>query len=134
MSDVVVKDSSIHGKGLYAARVFQKGEVVLTWQNARKLSPDELMNLPESEHSYVAFLDGQHVLMGKPERYVNHSCDPNTTPGNRCDIAKRVIKIGEEITTDYADFLSPESSMICSCGSKLCHHIVEGKKAPLASQ
>ncbi|MDE2029516.1 MAG: SET domain-containing protein-lysine N-methyltransferase [Alphaproteobacteria bacterium] len=126
MSDVVVRDSAIHGRGLYAARPFRKGEIVVKW-NPRRLSRAEAENLAEAEQPYLEFIEGAAFLMGVPERYINHSCDPNTMPGDRCDIAKRDIATGEEITGDYADFYIPGGRMDCSCGSPKCRSIVIGK-------
>ena len=53
--------------------------------------------------------------MQKPERFVNHSCDANTTAKNFCDIAKRNISKGEEITGDYSEELPPNTYMECKC-------------------
>ena len=35
-----------------------------------------------------------------PERYVNHSKNPNTHQTHKCDVVLRDIKKGEMITTD----------------------------------
>ncbi len=131
MSDVVVKDSSIHGKGLFAARPFQKGEVVLKWQNLKWLSYDELAHLPKSDHIYLGFYENKAALFGTPERYINHSCEANTSVGDFCDIATRDILIGEEITSDYSSSYIPDGSMVCTCNKKNCRRIIIGKKAPI---
>jgi SET domain-containing protein len=130
MSDVVVKDSSIHGKGLFAARPFQKGEVVLKWK-ITWLNQEELARLPESDHIYLGFYEGKTALFGAPERYINHSCDSNTTIGDYCDIASRNIETGEEITSDYSGSFIPGGSMVCTCGSNKCRRIINGKKPPV---
>ena len=56
--------------------------------------------------------------MQSPEKFVNHSCEPNTHVKNSCDVAVRNIKKGEEITSDYGknNFVS----FICKCGGKNC--------------
>jgi len=69
-------------------------------------------------------MDGKYVIMQDPEKYVNHSCDANTTAKQFCDIAKRDIKKGEEITANYKEELSPSTEMKCNCGSKNCVGIV----------
>lgn len=60
--------------------------------------------------------------MQPPERYVNHSCDPNTKAINNSDVAVRDIKIDEEITSDYTGSVS--KSFQCRCGSKNCRGII----------
>ncbi|PWU17988.1 MAG: hypothetical protein C5B49_07935 [Bdellovibrio sp.] len=65
----------------------------------------------------------------KPERYVNHSCDNNTTPGHLCDIANRDIYEGEEITADYSNFSVLNGSFECHCGSSKCRRTVTGCSA-----
>ena len=125
---VAVKPSRIHGQGLYASRRFTKGEIVLTWNSSREISQKEFEALPEEDRRYVVDRGALPLLLiGKPERYVNHSCAPNTTNGERCDIALRDIEIGEEITTDYADAYIRDGSMKCSCGSPHCRGGVTGK-------
>jgi len=124
---VIVKNSPIQGRGVYAARAFQKGEVVLVWEKARELSLQEYKALLESERHYIDFNHGKILLMAEPERYMNHSCDPNTFTGDKCDIASRPIKEGEEITSDYAKCNMPGVRMLCSCGSPLCRGIIIGE-------
>ena len=62
--------------------------------------------------------------MQSPEKYVNHSCDPNTETRNQCDVAVEDIKKGEEITSDYAEQGS-SVSFICMCGSKKCRGLIK---------
>ena len=125
MADVAVKDSKIEGKGVFAARDFKKGEVVLKWDTSNELSKEEVDNISEDEKRYVTHLDGKYVLMPAPERYVNHSCEANTTAENFCDVAVRDIKEGEEITADYEEESVPRLNMECKCGSKNCRGIIK---------
>ncbi|MDX2028409.1 MAG: SET domain-containing protein-lysine N-methyltransferase [Alphaproteobacteria bacterium] len=124
----IVKSSPIHGRGLFAARLFQQGEVVLHWTNAKELSNEEYENLPESERPYVDINHGKIFLMGKPERFVNHSCNANTTTGDKCDIAVKDINEGEEITADYAECIAIGQRMTCSCGSSGCQGTIVGRQ------
>jgi len=124
MADIVVKESKIHGKGVFAARDFKKGEVVLKWDISHELTKKEVDEMPEEEKRYVVFFDGKYVLMQPPERYVNHSCDANTYADNFCDVAKRDINEGEEITADYVEEGVPDLNMVCNCGSKNCRKII----------
>jgi SET domain-containing protein len=128
MPGVVVRDSGIEGKGVFAARDFRKGETVLDWRNAKALSRAEFEQLPEGEKRYVAFFGGKIVLQDSPAKYVNHSCEPNTFVRGFCDIALRGIKKGEEITSDYSNSIEPGTEMKCSCGSSKCRGIIRGRE------
>jgi len=60
--------------------------------------------------------------MQAPERYVNHSCNPNTKVNNFSDIAIRNIEIGEEITSDYSG--QGLEKFKCKYGSEDCKKII----------
>ena len=123
-TNVVIKKSKIHGKGVFANRDFKKGEVVLRWK-PKLLKESEIQKLPAKERHYV-YKDkkGKYFLMQAPEKYVNHSCEANTIVKNQCDVAIRHIKKGEEITSDYGKEGS-FVNFICKCGSKKCRGIVK---------
>jgi len=127
MPDVIVKKSKIQGRGVFAARDFKKGETVLKWDVSRELSEEEAENFPEDQKGYVAFWGGKYVLQLPPARYVNHSCEPNTFVKDFCDIAKKDIKKGEEITSDYSTVPEPNMNMKCNCGGKDCRGTIRAK-------
>jgi len=91
MEEVIVKESKIHGKGVFANRDFKKGEVVIRYK-LNPLTKEEFENLPEKEKYYTSKENGQYVLFSIPERFVNHSCKANTNPKNKCDVAIKSIK------------------------------------------
>ena len=66
------------------------------------LTQREFELLPAHERNYTHRHHGTIMLYGVPERYVNHSDEPNTVQDlvNKCDVACRDIKKGEMITTD----------------------------------
>ncbi len=101
MNDVVVGKGHLQGKSVFANRDFKKGEIVIKY-NLKPLTQQEFENLPKSEQEFTHSHWGQLYLYSDPERYVNHSLNPNTLPDltKKCDIAIRDIKKGEEITTD----------------------------------
>ena len=98
---VFLGEGEMFGKGVYANKDFKKGEVVIQY-NLRSLSKDEYNNLLDEDKNFVHVHWGVKYLYGVPERYVNHSSDPNTLSDlrNKCDVAVRDIKSGEQITTD----------------------------------
>ena len=101
MNDVVIGEGNLVGKGVFAARDFSKGEIVIEY-NLKPLTKEEFASLPKNEKEFTHTHQGVIYLYSVPERYVNHSTNPNTLPDlqNNCDVAIRDIKCGEEITTD----------------------------------
>ncbi|MBI2622305.1 SET domain-containing protein [Candidatus Microgenomates bacterium] len=101
MSDLIIGKGNLAGKGVYADRDFKKGEVVIKY-HLKPLTGDEFENLPDSEKEFTHTHQGIPYLYFEPERYVNHSKNPNTYQDlkNKYDIASRDINKGEMITTD----------------------------------
>lgn len=101
MSDLIIGKGKLAEKGVYAGRDFKKGEIVIKY-NLRSLTEAEFEALPDSEKMFTHLHLGIIDLYGEPERYVNHSDDPNTNPDHeiQADVAIRDIKKGEMITTD----------------------------------
>ena len=124
MNKIIVKNSKINGKGVFASCDFKKGDIVLRWDVSRSLLKDEVDRMSEEEIMYVSFLDGKYILMQEPERFVNHSCDPNTKVKYFCDVAIRDIKAGEEVTSNYEDESPKGTYMKCGCGSGKCREII----------
>ena len=101
MDEVVIGKGELAGKGVFANRNFNKGEVIIQY-NLQPLTEEEFKELPESEKMFTHSHYGQIYLYSEPERYVNHSENPNTYQDliNQCEIALQDIKEGEMITTD----------------------------------
>ena len=123
MNDVIVKRSEIHGKGVFAARDFRKGEIVIRWDISHRISKKQYERLSRKDKGYVAHIGRIYILQQSPAKYVNHSCNHNTYVRKSCDVAKRNIKKGEEITANYGDD-TENLNMKCSCGSKNCRKII----------
>lgn len=117
-----VRDSRISGKGLFATSLIKANEVVVSW-HPKVLSREQADALPKSEQHYL-YPDGDDVLyMQAPERYMNHSCEPNTQVVGKSDVAIRDIEPGEEITSDYMDLET--ENFVCQCGSQNCRSRVK---------
>lgn len=101
MNDVIIGKGNLAGKGVYVGRDFKKGEVVINY-HLKPLTQEEFDNPPESEKMFTHSHWGTIMLYSEPERYVNHSKNPNTYQDivKQGDIALRDIKKGEKITTD----------------------------------
>jgi len=100
-NEIVIGKGQLAGKGVYANRDFKTGEVVIQY-NLRKLTNEQYEKLSETEKIFTHSHWGIIYLYSEPERYVNHSDNPNTYQDliKKCDIALRDIKKGEIITGD----------------------------------
>lgn len=101
MDDVYIGKGKLAGKGVYAARDFEVGEIV-KYYNLKPLSQSDFDSLPKSEKMFVHSFWGKMYLFPEPSRYTNHSTKPNTESDleKMCDIAIKPIKKGEMITTN----------------------------------
>lgn len=126
MPKVQVIQSNIQGKGVFAGSDFKKGEVILDIDDSNIV--DDQAKLPAEEREWCDYLGDKTVLMQEPERYINHSCEPNTfvrtIEGVRKVIAMRDIKAGEEITGDYAINGYYDNDTPCHCGTSRCRGII----------
>lgn len=99
--DVTIGKGGMSRKGLYAARDFKKGEVVVKYQ-LKPITFQELKALPPEEYAATHNVNGQIYLYPEPARYISHSEEPNVMNDHtqQVDIALRDIKAGELITVD----------------------------------
>jgi len=124
IDDVEVRESGIQGRGLYALREFNAGDLVLRWDLSHTIPNEQVPLLTEAERRYTHPLDDKRTLIVQPpERFVNHSCRNNTEVRNFCDVALSRIEVGEEITSDYGS----DGSGVrfdCLCGSDNCRGLI----------
>lgn len=117
---VEIRRSGIDGRGVFALRPFNAGEVVLRWDISKRVPRGEASALPDAEKNYLHPYDEESfVVVQPPERYVNHSCENNTWVRDFCDVAVRDISAGEEITSDY-ELDGAGLKFECRCGSAKC--------------
>lgn len=137
--DIEIKDSPIQGKGLFTKVPIKKGETV--WISRGEEPYDERIYTDVEfkefqkwcikngkEWDAVSNGDGTHTAAisereKHPGNYGNHSCNPNIGKGR---VALRDIKVGEELTTSYAQFSTKAWSMECHCGATNCRGLVRG--------
>lgn len=122
---VLVKESKIEGKGVFAIRNFKKGEIVLYWDTKQILEKDIIDTLSEADKKYITVINGHYTKMQEPEKFVNHSCEPNTYVDNFCDVALQNISEGEEITSDYTNSLPDGIVIECNCGRIYCRGVIK---------
>jgi hypothetical protein len=129
---VEVRQSPIHGLGVFAVRAFHAGELIFVRDETRLVTADNPLNAAkgEVEHHCDWLWDGIQVLLPSPDCYVNHSCAPNSNVIWRDDVghnvALREIEEGEEITHSYSVNLHGGLSWQCNCGSERCIGVVPG--------
>jgi len=135
---ILVRDSNVHGRGVFATRRIEKGERIIEYLGER-VSHDEADRRYESKeendsHTFLFIVDSKTVIDagtdGNDARYFNHSCDPNcesVVEKRRVFIeALRAIEPGEEMTYDYQiyrDHDDPENIdevFACRCGFANC--------------
>ena len=123
MEKVVVRRSLIHGRGVFAARRIEPGEVII--DGCREVLSDEaIKSLPTEEGMFVSVMGGRYILMKPPARFVNHSCNPNARGTDRYDVATRVIEAGEEVTVDYVAEQVPGLRLECNCQAPNCRGLL----------
>ncbi len=134
-----VRNSVIHGRGVFATRKIRKGTVILEYKGQRT-SYDDALSRPDSDpansaHTFLFELDDGRVIdagvRGNAARWINHSCEPNCVPfededGRVFIEAKRKIRRGEELSYDYRLTVEGRLSKreraqyACRCGSAKC--------------
>ena len=129
-----VKDSPIHGKGLFAKATITQGEIVaikggyiLNAQGReemeKELGPAEIQI---TEDFFIAPV--QREERDGSMLYSNHSCDPNIAiQGQIVFVAMRDITLGEELTHDWATTDDLDYELECKCGSTKCRGTITGK-------
>lgn len=125
-ADVFVAESAIHGVGVFAARDFAAGETVLLMDDSRVVDDEHPLRpeLGERAHHCDYLEGGKVVHQGYPERHINSSCDPSVYArrdhaGSRV-VARREIKAGDELTSDYIIDCHGGEVWQCNCGSPRC--------------
>lgn len=143
----VVRNSPIHGRGVFARRTIRKGSRIVEYRGER-ISLEEAECRPDSDprNPYHTFLfelhDGRVIDAGRggnAARWINHSCAPNCVPIEDDDSrvyieAKRTIRAGEELSYDYRLTVPGritarmKAGYACRCGAPRCRGTMLEKK------
>jgi SET domain-containing protein len=129
-----VKESSIHGKGLFAVAPFAQGEIVCV-KGGYIFNRETLQSMPEwYRAAEIQIADDLFIgPLNESERegsmiFSNHSCEPNLgVQGQVVFVAMRDIETGEELTHDWATTDDDSYEMQCGCGSVNCRKIITGR-------
>jgi hypothetical protein len=129
--DVEVKSSTIDGLGLFAIRPFSSGQRIRRINVVREITAEDPLREELGERQdHCDYPDGKVVLIGFPDRHINHSCDPNTyieyDADACCIVARRQIMAGEELTCDYNINITGGTAWACHCGANRCRGTTTG--------
>ena len=135
---IQVRQSGVHGKGVFALLDIAEGERVveykgemIDWKEALRRHPHDPT---DPNHTFFFHIDEKRVIDGKVNgnsaKWINHSCGANCEAdeaGERVYIkALRNIKAGEELNYDYGLIIDErytpklKKEFACWCGSKAC--------------
>jgi len=133
---IVVRRSSIHGKGVFATTFISAGIRLIEYKGERiRDEESERLYNDESTHTFLFMLEEDDVVIdgsrnGNTARWINHSCEPNCEAaeedGRVFIDALRDIPAGEEITIDYNLYLEArytaalKREYACGCGTGQC--------------
>ena len=130
-----VRESKIHGRGLFATTEIAKDEIVavkgghivdrktLREQISPRLGPVEIQIDEDLFIAPVMEEECEGSML-----YSNHSCNPNLgMRGEITFVAMRHVRAGEELTHDWATTDDDEYSVECKCGAPHCRKILTGK-------
>jgi len=105
---IYLSTSGIHGKGLFAARSFTKGEVVGHYRS-RKTKLTAVDNPYVIEIYDEAGVLLEHRIGTNDFRFINHSSTPNLEMGDDLEfIAVKDITRGDELTWFYGEEFEAE--------------------------
>ena len=130
-----VRESKIHGRGLFAIADIAKNEIVaikgghivdrktLRAKITPVLGPAEIQL---DDDLFIAPVTEEERELSM--LYSNHSCDPNLgMRGEITFVAMREIRAGEELTHDWAMTDDDDYSLKCNCGVPDCRKTLTGK-------
>src|SRR5207248_7126087 len=130
-----VRESKIHGRGLFATTDIAKNEIV-AMKGGHIISREELREkiMPRLGPVEIQIDDDLFIApVTEDERegsmlYSNHSCNPNLgLCGNIIFVALRDIRAGEELTHDWCMTDDDIYETVCTCGSANCRRVLTGK-------
>jgi SET domain-containing protein len=136
----VVRNSRIHGRGVFAVRQIRKGTRIVEYTGERISNKEADRRYDDKKmkrhHTFLFTLDNKTVIDGAIDKgggdasYINHSCEPNceaVITDKRIFIhALRGIEPGTELAYDYQyertgkNDAELEKFYVCKCGAPNC--------------
>jgi len=142
---IVVRNSPIHGRGVFALRAIPKGTRIIEYKG--KLITDKEADRrygrihENSAHTMLFSVDDALVIdatrQGNSARWINHSCAPNCEIDEQDHrvfiVARRAIRAGEELAYDYnlqigeRHTKKAQREHACFCRAKRCRGTMLGE-------
>jgi uncharacterized protein len=130
---VHIRESKIHGRGVYADEPIPANRKVIEYTGER-ISRAETKRRGQGRLTYLFTLDDYWTLDGAVDgsgaELINHSCEPNlyskVFKGHILYMSKREIQPGEELTVDYR-FDKKIGRVSCKCGARNCRGTINLK-------
>jgi SET domain-containing protein len=132
---IEVRQSKIHGRGLFATADIAKGEIVAI-KGGHIIDRETLRReiTPRLGAVEIQIDDDLFVAPVNPDErelsmlYTNHPCDPNIgIRGEITLVAIRDVRAGEELTHDWAMTDNDDYSVECNCGVSACRKTLTGR-------
>jgi uncharacterized protein len=135
---IEVRDSGVHGRGVYAKAPIAAGATIIeytgeriSWEEAVERHPHDPS---QPNHTFYFHIDGGLVIDalygGNDARWINHACEPNCeadeVDGRVFIKALRDLTPGEELFYDYGLVLDErhtakvKKQFACWCGAATC--------------
>jgi SET domain-containing protein len=148
---VQVRESGVHGKGVFALRDIRAGTTLLEYTGERISWKEALHRHPhdptQPNHTFYFHIDDQHVIDanvgGNAARWINHACDTNCeadeVDGRVFIKTVRDVAAGEELFYDYGLVIDARQTAklkkeyACHCGSPRCRGTMLAPKTKAAS-
>lgn len=113
------------GKGLFAARDYEPGDIILHLAGPA-VGREDPIHFTEAGANLLQTGPRSYILLGPPGVFANHSCDPNAgIKANRHLVAIKSITRGQEIRFDYSTTMAEDFwTLECRCGSPRCRGTV----------
>jgi SET domain-containing protein len=132
---IEVRQSRVHGSGVFARRRIKKDTQIIEY-TGRRVPWSDVPAESDDGHTFLFGIEDGSVVIdpevdGNEARWINHSCDPNCEAIEEEDgrvfiHALRDILPGEELSYDYQlEVDEPRTKEVeleseCLCGAKNC--------------
>ncbi len=123
---IKVRKTEKYGKGVFAVKNIQKGELVADWTGGKIYIAKKCSDLPKkvADHA-IQFAEYKWIDTKTNARYFNHSCIPNCGfKGKFKLVTMREVDKGEELTFDYEMSEDSDWKMKCKCANENCRKII----------
>jgi hypothetical protein len=125
---IEIRVQKLKGKSLFVKTNIKRGQII--FQFTGRTGPDQETNPESLQIDSDTYWESSIIF----DDYLNHGCEPNCYVDFKtmCLIAKRNIKLGEELTCNYNEYeydlinMVKDCSFTCYCGSKKCYKEIKG--------